>query len=88
MASFSVEEGSEYPTERFNILGWHYEQAIQCFRASTTSSTSSTTRRMDMESGLQNYSDLHGKCKMDHFLKTFEIEKSIKRAIIQGIAAN
>ena len=24
----AVEERLEYPTQRFNILGWHYEQAI------------------------------------------------------------
>ena len=83
----AVEEGLEYPTQRFNILGWHYEQAINALEHQQPVSHHQLQAEWIWQSGIRLGADW-GNAKWSYFLKTFEVPKLIKRAIIQGIAAN
>jgi len=83
----AVEEGLEYPSEHFQILSWHYEQAIRDLQAKIEPHAHQLQSEWIWREGKRRSVDW-GNMTWYYFMKTFEISKSVKKATVQGIAAN
>jgi hypothetical protein len=88
----AVPQGLEYPDKRFEWLAWYYENAIRALENGQKPGMSQLNSEWIWRSGLRYYFDW-ANAQPFYFYKGFNIsdaleKKKIKKALVQGIAAN
>ncbi|MHA1715607.1 MAG: family 20 glycosylhydrolase [Promethearchaeota archaeon] len=83
----AVKEGLENPLMRYRVLSWHYEQAINDLEQGKKPRAHQLKSEWIWRAGIRTSADW-GNGLWYYFLKSIEIKKPVKKAIIQGIAAN
>ena len=83
----AVEPGLEYPTQRFKILAWHYKQAIDDIKKGLKPHPHQLKAEWIWRPGFR-LGPNWGNKKWQYFIKDFEVNKPVKKALLQGIAGN
>jgi hypothetical protein len=83
----AVEEGLEYPTRRFQILAWHYTEAINDLEAQKTPHNHQLKAEWIWRNGKRT-SVNWGNRTWFYFYKIIQLIKPLTKATLQGIAAN
>ncbi|NMC08493.1 MAG: hypothetical protein GYA24_25010, partial [Candidatus Lokiarchaeota archaeon] len=83
----AVDAGLENPSRRFEILAWHYEQAIADVQSGRVPRAHQLPSDWIWIQGPRRSAE-HGNKRWYHFFKAFTVEKAITRAILQCISAN
>lgn len=83
----AVPEGLEYPTRHFEILAWHYEQALDAVRAGRRPGPRQLRSEWIWRPGRRT-SATWGNKRWHHFATTFTVASPVIKATWQGIAAN
>jgi len=83
----AMEEGLEYPLRRFEILNWHYLQSIDALTAGQQVTAHQLQARWIWCQGFR-ITSYWGNQKEFFFYKKFQQKTALKRALLQGIAAN
>mgnify|MGYP005852294953 CR=1 FL=1 len=88
----AVPEGLEYPDKRFEWLAWYYGKAIEALEQEKKPGMNQLNSEWIWRSGLRYYYDW-ANAQWFYFYKEFDLfyefsKKKIKKALLQGIAAN
>ncbi|MHA1683150.1 MAG: family 20 glycosylhydrolase [Promethearchaeota archaeon] len=83
----AVPEGLEHPTRRFEILEWHYLKAIEVLEGGGKTRAHQLQSEWIWRAGVRRHA-MWGNRKWHYFVKEFEVDKPVKKATVQGIAAN
>ncbi len=83
----AAEEGLENPSHRFDILAWHYEQAIADVKAGRKPRAHQLQSDWVWIPGMRKSAE-HGNKQWYYFYKAFKASKQVKKAFLQCISAN
>lgn len=79
-------EGLEYPSRRFDVLHWHYEQSISALSKNIKPKAHQLKSEWIWRSG-RRHSPSWGNQEWYYFFKSFSVNSRVKRARIQAIAS-
>ncbi|MHA1452883.1 MAG: family 20 glycosylhydrolase [Promethearchaeota archaeon] len=83
----AVPEGLEFPSRHFDVLKWHYEQAITDILQNQKPHAHQLKSEWIWRPGFRFHSDW-GNGQIYYFTKCIHIKKKVKQALLQGIASN
>ena len=83
----AVPQGLEYPTRHFEILAWHYEQALATMRDGERPGPRQLQSEWIWRPGRRTRASWGNK-QWQRFAKAFTVSKPVVKATLQGIAAN
>jgi glycosyl hydrolase family 20 len=85
--NLALEEGLEYPSQRFDVLAWHYEKAIEDLENGIKPHAHQLQSEWIWISGRRTNVEW-GNGKFYYFTKDVRLQKPVKKATLQGIANN